>query len=80
MKKLLATVLLVAVILSCFAACAPAANAPKVVTYGIDGDIDNFNPMTNQQTNFVTLFCFNVYEPLWHLNADMEYEIEIVKL
>lgn len=77
MKKLIATALLLAVIVGCFAACAPASEAPKVVTYGIDGDIDNFNPMTNQQTNFVTLFCFNVYEPLWHLDADMEYEMDL---
>lgn len=77
MKKILACVLLVCLTVACFAACAPAPAQSKTVTYGIDGDIDNFNPMTNQQNNFITLFCFNVYEPLWHLNADMAYEMDL---
>lgn len=77
MKKILAAFLLVCLTVACFAACAPTPAQTKVVTYGIDGDIDNFNPMTNQQTNYITLFCFNVYEPLWHLNPDMVYEMDL---
>lgn len=48
-----------------------------VFNYGIDSDIDDFNPMTNQMTNYVCLFDFNVYEPLFHLNGNMEYTMDL---
>lgn len=48
-----------------------------VFTYGIDSDIDDFNPMTNQMTNYISIFSFNVYEPLFHLNGDMEYTMDL---
>ena len=49
------------------------------LTYVINGDIDDFNPYTNQTVNYVSFFTFNCYEPLFHLNEDMEYEMDLAE-
>lgn len=95
MKKYIAMMLALVMVLSLFAGCggskeetpaaeAPAAEAPaaapegkKDLVLGIDSDIDDLNPMSNQMNNYVALFIFNIYEPLFHLNGDMEYEMDL---
>ena len=86
MKKYIALILVVVLCLGMFAACgknpgsgANTGNKPngKTLTVGIDSDIDDFNPMTNQMNNFMATFILNVYEPLFHLNGDMEYEMDL---
>ena len=67
---------LVLAILAGFSGIAYADDSVSFV-YGIDSDIDDFNPMNNQMTNYVCTFVFNVYEPLMHLNGDMEYTMDL---
>lgn len=86
MKKYIAALMALVICMACFASCgqkdtqpeAPAA-APdaKQLMMAIDSDIDDLNPMTNQMNNYMALFAFNVYEPLFHLNGDMEYEMDL---
>ncbi len=78
MKRTLSIILSLALVLSIMAGCAAAESAePVAFVYGIDSDIDDFNPMTNQMTNYVCTFVFNVYEPLLHLNGNMEYTMDL---
>lgn len=56
---------------------AAASADTKTLTLGLDSDIDDFNPMTNQMNNYMAVFVLNVYEPLFHLNEDMEYEMDL---
>lgn len=80
MKKRLSTILCLLLALTMAVGCsglASAESAPISFTYGIDSDIDDFNPMTNQMTNYVCTFVFNVYEPLMHLNGNMEYTMDL---
>ena len=72
MKKALTLILCAAMLLTVMVGAAAPAERVSF-TYGIDSDIDDFNPMSNQMTNYVCTFVFNVYEPLMHLNGDMEY-------
>ena len=80
MKKSISIILcivMLAGILSGFGTAAAAGEDAVSFTYGIDSDIDDFNPMSNQMTNYVCTFVFNVYEPLMHLNGDMEYTMDL---
>ena len=80
MKKKLSSILSIMLALTMLAGCAGIASAeeaPVNFNYGIDSDIDDFNPMTNQMTNYVCTFVFNVYEPLMHLNGNMEYTMDL---
>lgn len=78
MKKILSMILGVALILTILASGTISAFAETVYfNYGIDSDIDDFNPMSNQMTNYVCTFVFNVYEPLMHLNGNMEYTMDL---
>lgn len=80
MKKRLCAILCLVLVLTMAAGCSGLASAettPVYFTYGIDSDIDDFNPMTNQMTNYVCTFVFNVYEPLMHLNGNMEYTMDL---
>lgn len=79
MKKWLALALITVLVITCFAGCGSTATSAdsKIFTYGIDSDIDDYNPMTNQMNNYVSLFVFNVYEPLLHLNSNMEYTMDL---
>lgn len=52
-------------------------NGGRTFTLAIDSDIDDFNPMSNQMTNYVCLMVFNVYEPLFYLNEDMAYTMAL---
>ena len=81
MKKFFAMLLAVTMVLGLVACsgtqgAAPAAES-KVLTIANNGDIDDFNPFTNQQTSYITFFVFNCYEPLFHLNQDMKYEMDL---
>lgn len=80
MKKVISLVLCLSLVLSALLggiSVASAEQAALTFTYGIDSDIDDFNPMTNQMTNYVCTFVFNVYEPLMHLNGNMEYTMDL---
>lgn len=92
MKKTIAMLMALVLCVGIFAGCGgnssettPATDAavnaapanPSVFTVGIDSDIDDFNPMTNQMNNYMAVFILNVYEPLFHLNDDMEYEMDL---
>ncbi len=78
MRKTLSMILCVAMILTAALGIATPVSAETVdFTYGIDSDIDDFNPMSNQMTNYVCTFVFNVYEPLMHLNGEMEYTMDL---
>lgn len=88
MKKTIALLLAMVLCIGLFTACgkktassetgaASATSDTKTLTLGIDSDIDDFNPMSNQMTNYVCFLVFNVYEPLFHLNGDMEYQMDL---
>lgn len=82
MKKSIALLLAVILCLGMFAGCGNSASEEvaddgKTLTVGIDSDIDDYNPMTNQMNNFMATFILNVYEPLFHLNGDMEYQMDL---
>ena len=86
MKKTIALIAALAICLTAFTACGQktaqteptkAAANEKQLVMAIDSDIDDMNPMTNQMTNYISLFAFNVYEPLFHLNGNMEYEMDL---
>lgn len=84
MKKLLPMMIVLSMIVAMFAGCggsgetAPAADDNTFV-YVINADIDDFNPYTSQQLVYVNFFTFNCYEPLFHLNGDMEYEMDLAE-
>jgi len=69
MKKLLALILCVLLCLGGFAGCGEQKS--DVLTIGLEQDIDNFDPFTNQQNPFVRIINFNCYETLFHYDADM---------
>lgn len=78
MKKTLSLILCIAMMLVALFSSVESAIAESVsFIYGIDSDIDDFNPMSNQMTNYVCTFVFNVYEPLMHLNGKMEYTMDL---
>lgn len=52
-------------------------NNLNTLTCGINQDIDNFNPFTNQQIPFVNTINFNCFECLFHYNEDMELEMDL---
>jgi len=76
MKKLL-SVMISLIMLFSFSTFALAEAAEAPLNYIIHGDIDDFNPYTNQLIQYVNFFTFNCYEPLFHLNANMEYEMDL---
>lgn len=87
MKKIIALLLACVMVIGMLAGCgssqeagttaASADDGKKVFVYGVDAEIDDFSPITNQQTNYVSIFTFNVYEALFHLNEDMEYSMDL---
>lgn len=87
MKKLLSIMLALTMTLTLFAGCAGAnnsddsavTNSNNQLTYVIHGDIDDFNPYTSQTVQYVNFFTFNCFEPLFHLNEDMEYEMDLAE-
>ncbi|MEH2958926.1 ABC transporter substrate-binding protein [Candidatus Merdisoma sp. JLR.KK006] len=95
-KRLLAVLMALAMISTCFAGCGSKETEPPTTTegavdeeavatstcgnelvIGINGDIDDFNPQTNQTLNFISLFAFNCYETLIHLDENMEYVTDL---
>lgn len=81
MKKMISLIVMLVLCIGILAGCVtPGGNNTvnnKQLVLGIDSDIDDLNPMTNQMNNYIALFVFNVYEPLFHLNGDMEYEMDL---
>ncbi|WP_066683227.1 ABC transporter substrate-binding protein [Christensenella intestinihominis] len=55
---------------------AASGNSDELVI-GINGDIDDFNPQTNQMNNYLQTIAFNCYEPLMHHNESMEYSMDL---
>lgn len=77
MKKVLALVLCLLLCFTALAGCDSSGSgdknaASKVLTIGIEQDIDNFDPFTNQQNAFVRLINFNCFETLFHYDEDMK--------
>lgn len=88
MKKILALILALTMCVCALTACggsettsesgaATTVADSKVLKVGINQDIDNFNPFTNQQIPFVNVVNFNCYECLFHYNEDMELEMDL---
>lgn len=85
MKKMLSLMIVLTMIITLFAGCSgasgneAAAADDSTFTYVISADIDDFNPYSSQQIQYVYFFTFNCYEPLFHLNANMEYEMDLAE-
>lgn len=88
MKKLLSVMLVIVMTLALFAGCAGTGNTNDPVvdngkkdefTYVVNADIDDFNPYSSQTIQFVYFFTFNCFEPLFHLNENMEYEMDLAE-
>lgn len=88
MKKLLSIVLCAALSLTILTGCGSsnsgnsnagntANTSTTTLNVGIPADIDNFNPFTNQTAVYVKTINFNVFECLFHLNENMEYEMDL---
>lgn len=77
MKKFTALLLALVLCLGLLPGTGIAETSGKTLIVGIDSDIDDYNPMTNQMNNFMATFILNVYEPLFHLNGNMEYEMDL---
>ncbi len=71
MKKIIALVLCLCLCLTVFAGCGTNANT-GVLTIGLEADVDNFDPFTNQQNPFVRFINFNCYETLFHYDENMQ--------
>lgn len=57
--------------------CGSKGSNNGTLNYGSKDEIDNFDPFTSQTTQFMSTVNFNCYECLMHLNADMEYEMDL---
>lgn len=82
MKKLIALILALVMafsLMACGKSGEAAAPVNNELTYVINADIDDFNPYSNQMVAYVSFFTFNCYEPLFHLNEDMEYEMDLAE-
>lgn len=84
MKKIIAMLIALTMLLSLLSGCSGKNKAEtsvqsdsRTLTYAISADVSDFNPYTSQLTQYVYFFTFNCYEPLFHLNADMEYEMDL---
>ncbi|MBQ5841421.1 MAG: ABC transporter substrate-binding protein [Clostridia bacterium] len=75
MKKFLALFLSVLLCVGGLAGC--GGQQTNVLTIGIEQDIDNFDPFTNQQNPFVRIINFNCYETLFHYDADMKLVMDL---
>lgn len=83
MKKIFAGMLVVIMLITLLAGCSgktqTAATDNNTFTYVINADISDFNPYTSQQLVYVNFFSFNCYEPLFHLNEQMTYEMDLAE-
>lgn len=75
MKRVLALVLCLILCMGALSGC--GAQNPDVLTVGLEVDIDNFDPFTNQQNPFVRIINFNCYETLFHYDADMQLVMDL---
>ena len=78
-KRIILIMMVVAMLLMAFSltGCGSKSGNSSTLNYGYGSDIDNFDPFTSQTTQFVCTVNFNCYECLMHLNADMEYEMDL---
>ncbi len=76
MKKIIALVLTLCLCIAVFAGCTGNTNT-GVLTVGLEADIDNFDPFTNQQNPFVRFVGFNCYEALFHYDENMELVMDL---
>lgn len=86
-KKLLLLMMCMSLVLGTLTGCGGSAEDgqgtqavvtdTEVLTCAINQDIDNFNPLTNQQLAYVNTINFNCYECLFHYNNDMELEMDL---
>jgi peptide/nickel transport system substrate-binding protein len=51
----------------------------KTLVYGLEGDIDNFDPFSNQTLRFIKTLGYNCYESLFHIDEDMNYEMDLAE-
>jgi len=51
----------------------------KTLVYGLSGDVDNFDPYSNQTLDFIKTLGFNCYESLLHIDEDMKYEMDLAE-
>ena len=77
MKKFLAALLCLVVCLGVFAGCVSNEQDSNVLTVGLEQDIDNFDPFTNQQNPFVRIINFNCFETLFHYDENMELVMDL---
>ncbi len=75
MKRVLALVMCLLLCVGALAGC--GAQTSDVLTIGLEADIDNFDPFTNQQNPFVRIINFNCYETLFHYDADMKLVMDL---
>lgn len=75
MKRMLALVMCLLLCVGSLAGC--GAQNTDVLTIGLEQDIDNFDPFTNQQNPFVRIINFNCYETLFHYDADMKLVMDL---
>ena len=75
---LLTMVLTAGLFLGCLSGNA-GASSQSTLTYALSGDIDNFDPYTNQSLTFIKSIGYNCYESLLHIGADMEYVFDLAE-
>ncbi|HHW32287.1 MAG TPA: ABC transporter substrate-binding protein [Clostridiaceae bacterium] len=51
----------------------------KTLVYGLAGDIDDFDPFSNQTLRFIKTLGYNCYESLLHINENMQYEMDLAE-
>lgn len=51
----------------------------KTLVYGMAGDIDDFDPFSNQTLRFIKTLGYNCYESLLHIDEDMNYEMDLAE-
>lgn len=81
MKKIFSLLLVLVMAVAMLAGCSGEGQSNtannNTFTYVVSADVDDFNPYTCQQIQYVYFFTFNCYEPLFHLNENMEYEMDL---
>ncbi len=75
MKRIIAVLLCLVLCLGLLAGCGKTAS--DTLTLGLEQDIDNFDPFTNQQNPFVRIINFNCYETLFHYDEDMKLVMDL---
>ncbi|NLV48311.1 MAG: ABC transporter substrate-binding protein [Clostridiaceae bacterium] len=77
LTKLLSVLLVLTLLTFTVAGCQQEEEEKTSLTIAINGDIDNFDPFTQQLNLYIRLIANNCMEPLFYLNGDMEYEMAL---